>query len=447
MIVDGIIKKCLREGQYFKKMLSFLNDSKYYSYNELENYQNERLKKIIEHSYKNVPYYNRVFNSIKLKPEDIKSKEDLWKIPVLTKNDVKKNFNDLKAKNIPKLFMNIGKTSGTTGTPAQFYRDLYSINFENAIVWRQWLSSGVKRNSKIAIIRGNNIIPNNQLLPPFWKIDKIQKHIEFSSFHMSEENLEHYINKIKEYSPEALQSYPSTAYILAKKLDKLNEQINLKSVFTSSEPIYSYQRELIEKVFGCKIWDYYGMAERVISATECSAHNGLHINEEYGITEFISNNVISPKEGIMVGTSLQNFGMPLIRYVTNDYGKLQENLCTCGMQHRLIYPIETKEEDMIITKDGRWISPSIITHAFKAIVNVSKSQVVQHDYDKFEVLLVPEVGFSKNEKLKLLEGLKERFGNSSSITINLVDDIPRTKNGKFRWIISHVDGEYTNEGS
>jgi phenylacetate-CoA ligase len=434
--MKGIINTTIKEGYLFNKIFKSLQQTQFYSKEKIDDYQNEELKKIVNHAYKNVPYYNKIFNQLGVLPGDIKNKEDLNKLPLLTKNDVKENFGLLKAKNAPKFLLNVGHTSGTTGTPAHFYRDIYSINFENAIVWRQWNNAEITKKSRKAVLRGDIIVPENQKVPPFWKLNKFENKLYLSSFHLSSENLPFYINKLKEYQPECLQAYPSTAYTLAKHLDHNNEYLNLKAIFTSSEPLYSYQRELIEERMNCKIWDFYGMAERVISASECSEHSGLHINEEYGITEFIGGP--SQNEGIMVGTSLHNYAMPLIRYVTNDYGKISNEKCTCGSQHRLLCPIETKQEDMIITKEGKWISPSIITHAFKPLTHVKKSQVIQHELDRYEILLVPEHGFDDNEKLILLQGLKQRFGSTSNIEINLVKDIPRTKNGKFRWVISKV---------
>lgn len=439
MLIKGIKNKLFREGYVFKRMLSFLEESKFYSRQEIINYQDEKLRELIHHAYNNVPYYKEVFDKIKLKPNDIKSQNDLWKIPLLTKKDVKENFKKLKATNVPRFMLHLGHTSGTTGTPAHFYRDFRSINFENAIVWRQWNEAGVFSRDRKAVCRGDIIVPQSQSSPPFWNKDPIEKKLYLSAFHLSSSNLQYYIDEILSYKPVSLQAYPSTAYTIAQYLKKTDQKINLKAVFTSSEPLYSFQRELIEERMNCKVWDFYGMAERVISASECKYHTGLHINEEYGITEFINGK--SDREGIMVGTSLHNFAMPLIRYVTNDYGKLSEQSCPCGSEHRLLEPIETKQEDMIITKDGKWISPSIITHAFKPLTHVAKSQVIQHEINRYEILIVPEKGFNKKEEDILLSGLKERFGQDADIKIRIVNDISRTKNGKFRWVISHVKKE------
>lgn len=437
MFIQGMKNKVLREGITFKKMLKFLEESQHYSKEELKNYQDEHLNKIIKHCYENVPYYKEIFNKNKLMPSDIRTQKDLWKLPILTKNDIKQNFNKLKATNMPKWLLNEGHTSGTTGTPAHFYRDLNSINFENATVWRQWKWAEIDIGDRIVVCRGNEIkVSEKDHI--FWQKNNIQKQLFLSSFYLSDENMKYYIEEFKRYDGKALQAYPSTAYVIAKYLEKINDKIKLKAVFTSSEPIYDFQRKLIEDRFECKIWDFYGLAERVVSASECKTHEGLHINEEYGITEILDEEENESKEGFLVGSTLHNYAMPLIRYVTNDYTKISCEECSCGIDHRIISPIETKKEDMVITKEGRYISPSIITHAFKPLTHVAKSQVIQHDFDDFEIKIVPEEGFNDNEIDILMKGLKERFGQKSSIDINIVQDIPRTKNGKFRWVISKI---------
>ncbi|MCM1990511.1 phenylacetate--CoA ligase family protein [Oceanirhabdus seepicola] len=437
MYLYGIKNKLLKEGRKFKLISKTLEESQYYSKQELQNYQDKHLRKIISHSYNNVPYYKNLFDQIKLKPSDISTQEDLWKVPILTKKDVKENFKQLKAVNASKFLLNEGHTSGTTGTPAHFYRDLYSINFENAIVWRQWQWSKINIGDKMIVCRGNKVkIKEEKNI--FWEQNFIQKQLFLSSYYLSDKNLKYYVQAIKKYGPRSLQAYPSTAYVIAKYLQKNNDKIKLNAVFTSSEPIYEFQRRIIEKYFQCKVWDFYGLAERVVSASECKYHNGLHINEEYSVTEIIDDKGQQAQEGFLVGTTLHNYAMPLIRYVTDDYTRINNRKCLCGREHRIIEPIETRKEDMIITKSGGFVSPRLISTVFKELKYISKSQVIQHDFDKFEIKIVPEQGFDNRETSRVIKGFEEIFQDKIDININLVEDIARTKNGKFKRIISNV---------
>ena len=437
-MIKGLKDKLIREGILFRKQLDSISKSEKFSKQEIKNYQDEQLKKIIKYSYNNVPYYKELFDANKLSINDIKSQDDLWKIPILTKNDVKINFNKLKSSKYPKQLLNLGNTSGTTGTPLKIYRDINSIIFENATVWRQWNWAGVKTGDNIAVLRGERIISQDINNSPYWLYDKITKRLKLSPIHIKDENMDKYIDAINHFECRVLQAYPSNAYILAQYLIKNNKQLKLEAVFTSSEPLHLYQRETIEKAFQCKVWDFYGMAERVVSASECSNHNGLHINEEYGITEFLYNNEISKEKGTIVGTTLHNYGMPLIRYRTGDFAQIKDYECKCGSKHRLINPIETKSEDMIITRDGKYISPSTVTHIFKPLKNISESQIIQHDEDNYEIRIVEDGVFSKENKNILEKRAKELVGTTSNVHVNVVSKIERTSSGKFRWIISNV---------
>lgn len=437
-MIGSLKDKLIREGIFFEKKLRFLYESQNYSKQELINYQDEQLRKVVKHAYKYVPYYKELFDNNKLAVDDIKSQNDLWKVPILTKQDVKENFEKLKSTKHPKSLLNLGNTSGTTGSPLKMYRDINSIIFENAIVWRQWNWAGIELGEDIAVLRGERIISKEVNEPPYWKYDKVTKRLKLSPIHLTDTNMDKYIEAIEKKGIKVLQAYPSNAYVLAKHLIKINRQLNLKAVLTSSEPLHLYQREVIEKAFCCKVWDFYGMAERVVSASECFEHDGLHINEEYSITEFLYNEEINNEKGIIVGTTLHNYGMPLIRYKTGDFAQVKNYDCECGKRHRLINPIETKSEDMIFTKDRKYISPSTVTHIFKPLKNIYESQIIQYDVDNYKIKIVQDGIFSQEDKALLEKRSKELFGTNSIVNIDIVENIERTKNGKFRWIISNV---------
>ncbi|WP_026882529.1 phenylacetate--CoA ligase family protein [Clostridium akagii] len=435
--LTGLRNNILREGKSFQEILDGLEKSQQYSLAEIKEMQNEKLKEIINIAYNYIPYYNEKFKSIKLEPYDIKSIDDLWKIPLLYKEDIKQNFNKLLSVKANKKLLNLGYTSGTTGTPAHFYRDLYSINFENATIRRHWIWAGYKKGDKICTLRGQRLF-NNKTNNKFSLYNIFQNQLLLSSFHLSEENLPYYIEEIIKFKPKFFQGYPSTLYVLAKYMNKNNIIYKLDAIFTSSEPLYLHEKGEIQKAFQCSIWDFYGMAERVVSASECEEHDGLHLNEEYGVTEFVNNGKLNKTEGIIVGTTLNNKVMPLIRYVTNDYAKLNKDKCKCGRCHRKIYPIETKNEDMLYTPDGRWISPSVVTFAFKPQDNVLKSQLIQTDSEHIIVKLVVNDKLKLMEKNTLVTDLENIFGKLMKIDIQFVKDIERTKNGKYRWIISNI---------
>ncbi len=219
----------------------------------------------------------------------------------------------------------------------------------------------------------------------------------------------------------------------------------MQAVLTSSETLFPDQRRAIEKAFACRVFDFYGMAERAVFATECSKHKGHHLNMDYGITEFLdSRNVPVSKGqiGRIVATSLHNFAMPFIRYQTNDSCALKTQNCSCGRGFPLMEDVATKNEAIITLRDGRLVSPSVLTHPFKPMNNIVESQIIQEDIDFLVVRIVVNKNFNKNEEKLLLKSFYDRLGEEITIRIEYKDSIPRTKSGKFKWVVSKIEPEF-----
>jgi len=443
-MIKQFIKYYLRNGRLFERYLKELKATERYSRVELQQYQNEKLRRTIFSAYEGVPYYRKIFDERHLKPSDIKTTEDLHKLPIIDKRTVQSNFSDFKNKNFKGLVFK-GHTSGTTGTPGTFLRDLCSINFENAaITWHQsW--ANVKKEDKRVWLRGDIVVPNDAASPPFWKTNRLENQLVMSSYHLSDQFLPSYINQIREYTPVLLQAYPSTAYVLAKHLAKTNDFLKIPVVQTGSEPLHSHWRDLIKERFQAEIFDHYGTAERVGIGFECASHEALHMIPGYGITEFedILTGDINLIEGKIIGTTLNNFLMPLIRYRTDDYSKTINAECACGRKYKRIRPIESKFEDMIVTPDGKRISPSVVTFCFKHAKNIKMSQIVQKEDGHINLKLVRAEQFRNQDSDFLVKEMQKILSPSMNIDVEFVNDIPRTKNGKFRWIISEINHNLT----
>lgn len=359
----------------------------------------------------------------------------------MTKEDVKKHEHQLISGKFKKRELIHGHTSGTTGTPLDFYWDINTCIYNNAFDWRQKEWAGINYGDPIALLLGRAIVSPEKTKPPFWQMDHFHNHLWMSSFHLSEEYLQHYFDKLFVFKPFALEGYPSTLYILARYALSKGITLPLKAVFTSSETLYDVQKEAMEKAFECEVFDYYGMAERVIFATTCEHQGGHHLNFEYAVNEFVDSDhqpVSNDKPGYIVGTSLLNYAMPFIRYKTNDVSSLLPYSCQCGRHMPLINAITTKAEDIVVTPDGRMISPSILTHPFKPLVNIRESQIIQEDINNLVINIVRRDGYSDNDTRHLIAALTERVGKEIKIEISFVDAIGRSQNGKFRWVISNV---------
>jgi phenylacetate-CoA ligase len=431
-----------RFGKKFQKRFEEFDRNQWLSEPELVAYQNERLRRLIAHAYEHVPYYRRIMDARQLKPEDIKKREDLPKLPILKREDVKKHARDLVSRAYPKWLLRHGHTSGTTGSPLDFYYDIQICVVHLAAAWRQKYWAGMTRGEPYASLQGRVIVPLNQLRPPFWRKNYLNNQLFLSSFHLKEENLPDYFQELKRAGIQFIEGYPSTLYILALYLNKHGQSFPLKAVLSSSETLFDYQREAIEKAFQCKMFDFYGMAERAVFATECDHHNGHHLNLDYGITEFIDSSdqpVAAGSLGRIVATSLHNYAMPFLRYQTNDACALKkESACTCGRGFPLMEDVATKNESIVSLPDGRLISPSVLTHPFKPMHNIVASQIVQEHIDELKIRIVKGEHYRNLDENMLLKAFSDRLGNQIKISIQYVEEIPKEASGKFKWVISKI---------
>ncbi|MCD6573137.1 MAG: phenylacetate--CoA ligase family protein [Thermoplasmata archaeon] len=426
-------------GLKFAKYYKWLMKTQWLPPEELEELQNKMLQIIIKHAYENVPYYRRIFDERGLKPEDIQTKEDLKLLPVLTKDDVRRHFNELIAKNVSKYGPYAFESGGTTGKPLKFYKDRTSSFVHSAAVWRYRNWAGYRYGKKWVIMRYETFTGSNQKIP--YRVEGNTMYL--SSFHLKYENVGDYLSIIEKFNPEAIWAFPSMLYIMAKYIDNQGSKFkfNLKAIFTSSETLFEHQRKLIEEAFDCKIYDWYGSNEGIISAAECPEGN-YHITEE-GIIEIVDykNNICSVREsGKVVGTSLWNYAMPFIRYELGDIASFSNKKCKCGRNLPLLGSVEGRIDDIIVTKDGRLVGR--LDEAFHYSFGIRESQIIQHEIGKIIVKIVRDVTFSNKDIEILDKELKKRLGNDMQISYEFVDEIPKTRRGKYRFVISKVIKDY-----
>ena len=432
-MIKQFIKYYLRNGKAFKKYLKELRVTEKYSRGDLQQYQNEKLRQTICSAYKNVPYYRNVFDKLNLKPSDIKVKEDLTKIPIIDKDIVKKYFPLFRNKNYKGSIFK-AETSGTTGTPGTFLRDLSSINFENAAVWRFFQNGGKLFKTPRVSIRGDIIFPIEQRKPPFWRYDSFQKELLLSGYHINEENLALYVKEIKKYMPCDLYAYPSTAHLLADYCHRNKIVLPFTAVFTSSEMVFPYQRELIEQTFPCKLFDWYGQVERVSAIGQC-AYGTYHVQEDYSIVEFQS---LGNGKHEMIGTTLHNTVMPLIRYKTDDIIELNESpQCLCKQKFREVKRILGREGDIIRTPDKRIVS--ILNHIPRGVNHLIELQFVQRKIDEVILRIICSSEFSRKDEAVLIKNAQEHISHEMSYVIEKVTTIKRSKRGKFIPVLSELE--------
>lgn len=432
-----------RYGGRYPEFQALLSRMERASRDELLAYQDERLRAVVRHAYDTVPFYRQRFDALKITPADIRGRADLPKIPLLTRDEIRTRYHDLRSSAVDGGRVYEGHTSGTTGTPLTIAYDKATIWMTYAVFDRHYRWAGCRLaydGDRVAVARGNVIVPPTQSSPPFWRHNWRQNQLLLSSFHMSRQHLPAYVDAMRRFGATVIDGYPSTLYLLAKFLQSVGETLPLRAAITSSETLYDFQRAVIEERFECRVHDYYALAERVTFSHEC-VERGHHLAMEYAITEIVDDDgqpVPAGSPGRLVGTTLHNSAMPLLRYATTDVSAVSEAVCACRRASHLMAAVTTKAEDCLTLPDGRVISPSVLTHPFKPLDSIEGSQIVQTRPDCVVVRLVAGPGYAPALTDHLKRELGGRLGPDVEVRVEFVDRLESQANGKFKWVISHV---------
>ena len=425
----------------YDEWIRFLDASQWYSEEEMTAWQDERLRKLITHAYETVPYYREVMDREHLKPGDIRGKGDLWKMPVLERETVRARPRDLLSTAVAEKDRRTTTTSGTTGTPLNLVWDWNVCMATHACSFRIRGWAGFAFGRPYATSLGRPVVPVERQRPPFWRYNRPWNQLFLSPLHVSAANLPVYIRELRRRGIEALEAYPSTAYFLACSLKANNETLPLECVFTSGEPLMQAERELIEERFEARVFDGYSQSERVAFTGECERHEGHHIFGEYGIVEVLDQKrePVGPNSmGELVATSLHNYAMPFIRYAFNDTVMTTDRTCSCGRGLPLLGGITTREEDILVTADGRVMPPISLAYWTFLVPGIERAQLVQHDPNEIHARAVRKQEFTDDERAELVKYFQTKFGPDIRVVLERVDDIPLSRRGKFRRVVSTV---------
>jgi phenylacetate-CoA ligase len=375
---------------------------------------------MLRNAYNTNSFYKKLYDSHGIDIHSIKSIDDINKLPVLKKSDVRENTNSIKQ--TKGFLINKGHTSGTTGSPLVVYRDYDSILNEHAYIWWYRMKSGLNPKDKKISIRGDL---NRDTLHYF---DRASNTLFISSFALNHSNIIKLIPIIREFSPKAALGYPSSLYTIASWLEENNEELNIPLSFTSSESLLAFQEDIIKKTFNTNIFDWYGNAERTIALYR----EGTKYFEPllYSINEYQTDRVIS--------TSLINNYFPLIRYEVND---VLDNTGKYDFEKKstIINGIYGRIEDYILLPDGTKIGRLDVV--FKGINNISMAQIIQKEVCSIQIKVVPFSNYSDNDEKKLRKNLTNKLGEKLEIKISVVqeDEIEYTKSKKYKLVLSKLN--------
>jgi len=432
-LLYDLVPPRLRYGAAYSRALALFRESDLWEGERLVSYQEALLRRLIDHCYTNVPYYREVFDRTGLSPKAIERISDLEKLPFLTKETVRARKSDLLAVNARRYGIEEETTSGSTGTPLDFCIGSLTRAMERALSQRHLLWLGYEPGDRIAEIK----------VPSFKNPDRLvryypfSKELRFNFLSMDDQSTERVVEALQRFRPAFIKIFPSSLYVIAQWMHRRRKSIPpVKYVITSSESLYPSIQELARDVFRAPVIDHYGQNENVATAFQCAEAGGYHAQMEQCVIELAP----AHKEcWEIVGTSLDNFVMPMLRYKTGDLAVSDDRACPCGRQHSLISGIKGRATELIATPDGKLIESAAMDYAFHHLDEIKEAQIIQEDISTLRVRIVPWEKASEATQTKLRRNILAAVkAPGMKVLIETADTIPRTARGKRPFILSNL---------
>ncbi len=363
--------------------------------------------------------------------------------PLLTKEQVRSSPQAFLT--VPEWLTVPASTSGTTGTPLKLYRSLPSIAVEQAALDWLWQQAGLNpRRTRYAVLRGDDIKSPEDTSPPFWQDEVGGRKRVFSSNHLTRKTLPYFREALQQFQPQCLFAYPSCVESLCRLLLLEGARLSIPYCITSSEKPSPALACLLREALGARWVDYYGQAERVAFAY------ALQPGEYYFLPGYAFVELIPVEESgdevlyEIVGTSLWNHAMPLVRYRTGDLIRLPRVLGADEMEQirwglKPFSGVEGRTGDYLISPEGGVLMG--IDHLPRYVDNVVRIQVIQESLDKVRILVIPDQGFSEKNILQIEHNIALKLPPSMHVTIEIVDALERTAQGKTPFIIRRIQTE------
>jgi len=433
----GIYWKWLRFGPGFEESLKGFRERDCLTASEWQVWQHNQLKRLLTMAAENVPYYRDIWTDEQKRAAMAGRLDEL---PLLLKDALRDDPRSFVNSGMHPYFRTTTYTSGSTGTPVTNYWTPVEIRRTRAL--REARSAGwagVSFSLPRATFSGRMVVSDPESKGPFHRFNKIEQQVYFSAFHLSPKTAHAYVQALRQHKTEWLTGYAVSWYLLARHiLDQKLEVPPLKAVITTSEKLTQEMRNVMEQAYQCKVFEEYSTVENAVFASECEC-GSLHVSPDSGVVEILreDGNHCKPGEaGMVVTTCLLREYQPFIRYRIGDLAAWDDKPCPCGRQMPVIKEVVGRIEDVIVGLDGREM---VRFHGiFVNQPNIVEGQIIQEALDQIRVKVVPAKRFDAADIADIENRIKQRLG-SVCVVVETVSEIPRSKAGKFKAVVSLLD--------
>lgn len=429
-----------KDGAYRREYLRDLSASQWFAIDTLHNRQWERAHEMVGYAFKHCPYYRRQFAGMGHNGS-LRDWEDFRCLPLLTKQHIREQGDDLLSWEFQKKDLIQSKTGGSTGIALTLYFDERCQQLRNAAAMRSDQWAGWDIGMKVAAVWGNPPIADtlkqkvrNLLLDRVFYLDTMD---------INEKSVRHFVSNWRREKPTVMFGHSHSIYVLAMYLRQMGiKDLRPRGIVSTSMMLLEPERLVIEEVFDCRVTNRYGCEEVGLIACECELHDGLHLNIDHLIVEFLradGTEAAPGEEANIVVTDLANHGMPLIRYRVEDLGVPSGRNCPCGRGLPLMERVTGRQADFLKRVDGSLVAGvSLVEKTLTAIPGIEQMQLVQDALDQVCVKIVTDSRYNQVAEQKLRNELQAVFGEKITITIMCLPNLDQTISGKYRFAICNV---------
>ncbi|MEH6591101.1 MAG: hypothetical protein V7746_12625 [Halioglobus sp.] len=427
-------------------ILKVVKSTEFDSIDALESLQLQRLKSLLIHCEKNVPYYQRIFAESGFSPESMTCVEDVKCLPVLTKDDIRANFEELKATNFNDFRPRIKETGGSTGQPLKLYHDELSHSTMWANIYRGFGFGGYRLGDKYLTIASGSLLPKKlKFGRNFYFL--FQNSLIVPSYHLEQDYVDQIADLINKKKPKFIYGYSSSLLTFARAVIASGREIHgLEAIFTTADMLYPKQRKIIEKAFGCSVFDNYGCPEAGVMTFECDQHDGYHYNMESCLIEI--EDADASGVGRIISTNLTNYAFPVVRYDTGDVAAInRQGECECGRSHNKVNSLLGRQRDILTLSSGKMVHGAFFNHfpGFYDNEFIERYQIIQTSVDEVYVHLQLEGSHSLAELDYIVGELESVLDNLVKVTLVEGNFRDSAISKKHRTVISDVDNMWTGE--
>jgi len=426
----------IKDKQNISSILKDVNKSQYLSPEEIQKQQLKKLRSIVDYAFLHTKHYKKELSDCGYSPGDIRSLEDLKKIPLLTKEEIRANCMEMISDEYEIEQLRYKRTGGSTSVPLKLYVDNKAHRYKLAATIRHNEWAGYYRGDKLAAIWGAT--DRKYSFKEKLRNRIYGRTIFLDTLKLDADYMSDFVNTIQKFKPEILMGHAHSIYIFACFIEESKSKPPaFRAIISTAEMLYDHERAKIESVFGKIVFNRYGCEELSIIASECEQQDGLHINADGLYVEVIDGDETTP--GKLIITDLWNRGMPFIRYEIDDMATTRPGLCSCGRNLPRLGKIFGRTTDFLYSPEGKMISGVSILDTFVIhIPGIRQVQIIQNKINELNINVVKDEKFTEHSLETLADNVATIFGPEMKFNVKYIEEISKTMQGKYRFTICNL---------